>query len=106
MDINRDTILWVYERMVLIRKFEDRIHKLFAAGKIPGFVHLYAGEEAVGVGVIANLRDGRFYHQHSPRPRALHRQEGGPAQHDGRALWESHGVLQGQGRIDAHRRRR
>ena len=60
MDINRSKVLWVYERMLLIRKFEDRVHKLFAAGKIPGFVHLYAGEEAVGIGVVANLRDDDF----------------------------------------------
>ena len=60
MDISRDRMLWVYERMVLIREFEDRVHELFAAGKIPGFVHLYAGEEAVAVGVCANLRDDDF----------------------------------------------
>jgi pyruvate dehydrogenase E1 component alpha subunit len=60
MDIARDTLLWMYERMRLIRQFEERLHEDFAAGKIPGFVHLYAGEEAVAVGACANLRTDDF----------------------------------------------
>ena len=58
--ITRDKLLWIYERMVLIRRFEETVHELFAAGKIPGVVHLYAGEEAVAVGVCANLGDRDF----------------------------------------------
>lgn len=58
--ISRDRLLWIYERMALIRKFEDTVHDVFATGKIPGVVHLYAGEEAVAVGVCANLRDNDF----------------------------------------------
>jgi len=46
----------LYKKMLLVRKFEYRVKELFALGKIPGFVHLYAGEEAVAVGVCANLR--------------------------------------------------
>ena len=57
MDIPRDKLLEIYERMVTIRKFEDRVHDEYAAGRIPGFVHLYAGEEAVAVGVCAHLSD-------------------------------------------------
>jgi pyruvate dehydrogenase E1 component alpha subunit len=60
MDISRDKLLWMYERMRLIREFEERLHIDFAAGKIPGFVHLYAGEEAVAVGICANLTDTDF----------------------------------------------
>lgn len=60
MEISLDKLLWIYQRMVLIRKFEDKAHELFAAGDLPGFVHLYAGEEAVAVGVCANLRDDDF----------------------------------------------
>jgi TPP-dependent pyruvate/acetoin dehydrogenase alpha subunit len=60
MDIGKDTLLWMYERMRLIRQFEERLHQDFAAGKIPGFVHLYAGEEAVAVGACAQLRDDDF----------------------------------------------
>src|SRR5919108_1832535 len=60
MDLSRDTLLWMYERMRLIRLFEERLHEEFAAGKIPGFVHLYAGEEAVAVGACATLRQDDF----------------------------------------------
>jgi pyruvate dehydrogenase E1 component alpha subunit len=43
--------------MCTIRKFEERLHEEFARGDIPGFVHLYAGEEASGVGVCMHLDD-------------------------------------------------
>jgi pyruvate dehydrogenase E1 component alpha subunit len=54
--LTRDLALWMYERMLLIRFYEEKVREFFAQGKIPGFVHLYAGEEAVAVGVAANLR--------------------------------------------------
>ena len=57
MPIKKDRLKWIYERMCLIRKFEDHVHEEFAAGAIAGFVHLYAGEEAIAVGTMANLRD-------------------------------------------------
>jgi pyruvate dehydrogenase E1 component alpha subunit len=41
--------------MKTIREFEERVHVEFAAGEIPGFVHLYAGEEACAAGVCAHL---------------------------------------------------
>ncbi|HEY8891511.1 MAG TPA: thiamine pyrophosphate-dependent dehydrogenase E1 component subunit alpha [Clostridium sp.] len=41
--------------MVEIRTFEENIERLFFAGEIPGFVHLYIGEEAIATGVCANL---------------------------------------------------
>ena len=51
------TLLDMYERMAQIRAFEEAAGQSFAAGKMPGFVHLYAGEEAVAVGVCAHLSD-------------------------------------------------
>ncbi len=60
MELSNEKLLWIYERMRLIRAFEEQVHEDFAAGKIPGFVHLYAGEEAVAVGVCANLADEDF----------------------------------------------
>ena len=51
-----EQLLEMYQKMLLIRKFEEKVGDLFAAGKIPGFVHLYIGEEAVAVGVISALR--------------------------------------------------
>ncbi|MCM2533936.1 thiamine pyrophosphate-dependent dehydrogenase E1 component subunit alpha [Neobacillus pocheonensis] len=47
----------MYKKMLEIRNFEDKVHELFAQGILPGFVHLYAGEEAVAVGVCAHLND-------------------------------------------------
>jgi pyruvate dehydrogenase E1 component alpha subunit len=55
MQISHDKLRWAYERMLLIRYFEDQVHQLFLGGKLPGFAHLYAGEEAVAVGVCAHL---------------------------------------------------
>jgi TPP-dependent pyruvate/acetoin dehydrogenase alpha subunit len=60
MELPQDKALWLYDRMVTIRAFEERVAKLFADGRIPGFVHLYAGEEAVAVGVCAHLEDQDF----------------------------------------------
>lgn len=44
-----------YRTMVTIRFFEQTVEKHFLAGEIPGFVHLYIGEEAIATGVCANL---------------------------------------------------
>jgi pyruvate dehydrogenase E1 component alpha subunit len=44
-----------YETMVKIRYFESNVEKKFLAGEIPGFVHLYIGEEATGTGIMSNL---------------------------------------------------
>ncbi len=42
--------------MMLIRSFEERVRRLFAAGLLPGLVHLCSGQEAVAVGVCSALR--------------------------------------------------
>src|SRR5690349_23414684 len=57
-------LLKMYEQMVRIRLFEERAGREFAAGKVPGFVHLYAGEEAVAVGVCSHLTDDDFITSH------------------------------------------
>ena len=49
-EISKEKLLWIYERMRLIRAFEDRVAGLFTEGKLPGFVHLYAGGGAVAPG--------------------------------------------------------
>ena len=56
--LTREQLLSAYRMMRAIREFEERVHAEFATGEIPGFVHLYAGEEASAVGVCSNL-DGR-----------------------------------------------
>ena len=48
--------LGLYEQMVLLRQFELAAQKNYKERRMPGFIHLYVGEEAVGVGVCANLR--------------------------------------------------
>jgi acetoin:2,6-dichlorophenolindophenol oxidoreductase subunit alpha len=55
LDLDRAALLEMYERMIQIRVFEDLAGKNFAAGLVPGFVHLYAGEEAVAVGICSQL---------------------------------------------------
>ncbi|KKB73554.1 MULTISPECIES: thiamine pyrophosphate-dependent dehydrogenase E1 component subunit alpha [Bacillus] len=55
--LTKEKAEWMYKKMLEIRKFEDKVHELFAQGILPGFVHLYAGEEAVAVGVCAHLND-------------------------------------------------
>jgi len=42
--------------MVLIRRFEERCAELYQQGLIGGFLHLYIGQEATGVGAVAALR--------------------------------------------------
>jgi pyruvate dehydrogenase E1 component alpha subunit len=60
MQLNREQLIKAYRDMRTIRVFEDRVHDEFAAGGIPGFVHLYAGEEASAVGVCLELGDGDY----------------------------------------------
>ena len=57
LQLNRDDLLRAYRQMKTIREFEERVHVEFANGAIPGFVHLYAGEEASAVGVCLHLRE-------------------------------------------------
>jgi len=46
----------MYQRMLQIRYFEEKVFELYGQNLVPGTIHLYAGEEAVAVGVCANLR--------------------------------------------------
>ena len=60
MHIDRERLLEAYREMRTIREFEERLHKEFATGQIPGFVHLYAGEEVSAVAVCQQLGDGDY----------------------------------------------
>lgn len=53
----KDDLLQAYRTMRTIREFEERLHVEFAKGDIPGFVHLYAGEEACATGIMMHLSD-------------------------------------------------
>jgi acetoin:2,6-dichlorophenolindophenol oxidoreductase subunit alpha len=54
-ELTKDQLLEAYRVMRTIREFEERLHTEFATGEIPGFVHLYAGEEAIAAGVCGHL---------------------------------------------------
>ncbi len=57
VDISKEKLLEMYTSMMEIRKFEEKIVSFYTLGKVPSFPHAYIGEEAVAVGVSANLRD-------------------------------------------------
>ena len=57
LQLPREKLLEAYRTMRTIRDFEERVHIEFEAGRLPGFVHLYAGEEASAVGVCLHLDD-------------------------------------------------
>ncbi|HUB11714.1 MAG TPA: thiamine pyrophosphate-dependent dehydrogenase E1 component subunit alpha [Acetobacteraceae bacterium] len=55
MQLNRETLIQAFRVMTTIRRFEERVQEEFSKGGIPGFVHLYAGQEASAVGVCSHL---------------------------------------------------
>ena len=65
-ELPAEQLLDAYRIMRTIRDFEERVHDEFAGGDIPGFVHLYAGEEASAAGVCATSTTAT----RSPRPTA------------------------------------
>jgi 2-oxoisovalerate dehydrogenase E1 component len=56
LNLSEVEMLAMYRTMLLIRRTEEQIAKLYAAGKIFGGCHSYVGEEAVATGVCAHLR--------------------------------------------------
>jgi pyruvate dehydrogenase E1 component alpha subunit len=54
---SNEELVGLLEKMLVIREFETTVQKHFAEGEIPGFVHLYLGEEAVGVGACSALKE-------------------------------------------------
>jgi len=55
MELSRDRLLETYRTMRTIRSFEQTLNELSQAGRVPGFLHLYAGEEAIAAGVSVSL---------------------------------------------------
>lgn len=60
MPNNKQTFVNLYRTMLTIRQFEDTAGTCFAAGEIPGFIHLSVGQEASSVGVCSCLRKDDF----------------------------------------------
>ncbi|MCL4417702.1 MAG: thiamine pyrophosphate-dependent dehydrogenase E1 component subunit alpha [Actinobacteria bacterium] len=59
-DLNKKKLLSLYEVMIKIRYFEEKILDLFLQGKLPGTLHLYNGQEAISAGVCSNLRNDDY----------------------------------------------
>ena len=59
--MTREEAFSLYKQMLLIRRFEERCAQLYVEGKIGGFLHLYIGQEAVGVGAMSLLRPDDYF---------------------------------------------
>jgi pyruvate dehydrogenase E1 component alpha subunit len=55
--VDHELLLNAYRKMLELRLFELKVQELYRNARLPGFVHLYVGEEAVAVGVCMNLID-------------------------------------------------
>ena len=58
-EINRDSSIWLYKRMLMIRRFEEQARREANAGKLSG-IHSSIGQEAVPTGICAHLEDADF----------------------------------------------
>jgi len=54
--VEKTKLIEMYQQMLQIRYFEEKVFELYGQNLVPGTIHLYAGEEAVAVGVCSNLR--------------------------------------------------
>ena len=67
LSLTREQLVEFYRRMVLIRRYEDHLYRLFLQGLVPGTLHQCQGQEAVAVGVCAALRvDDVIFSTHRP----------------------------------------
>jgi TPP-dependent pyruvate/acetoin dehydrogenase alpha subunit len=65
MKNRKEELLHLYQVMLTIRRFEERVVIDYRSGAIPGIVHSYIGQEAVATGVCTNLRrDDRIISNH------------------------------------------
>ena len=56
LNLSKEKLIEIYKKMFEIRCFEEKVFELYAQNLVPGTIHLYAGEEAVAVGICSNLR--------------------------------------------------
>ena len=59
-DIPNDKLIRLYQQMVAIRLFEERVNDLYTRALMPGLAHLYIGEEAIAVGVCEALQNSDY----------------------------------------------
>ena len=84
--IEVNLLLDLYRKMLELREFELKVQELYRRGLLPGFVHLYIGEEAVAVGVCSNLEpNDLIYSTHRGHGHAL--AKGVPARKVLAELW-------------------
>lgn len=55
LSLKKEQFSEMYRKMLEIRLFEEKVFDLYGQNLVPGTIHLYAGEEAVAVGVCSNL---------------------------------------------------
>ena len=71
-EFTTEQLLGFYETMLLIRQFELRVQYHYRNGRIPGFIHLYIGEEATATGICAHLlREDKITSTHRGHGHAL-----------------------------------
>jgi pyruvate dehydrogenase E1 component alpha subunit len=58
--LEKEKMVEIYRKMLEIRLFEEKVFELYGQNLVPGTIHLYAGEEAVAVGVCENLREDDY----------------------------------------------
>ena len=69
---DKETLLALYRQMLVMRRHEEAAARSYREGHIPGFIHLYIGEEAVAAGVCAHLtRDDYVASTHRGHAHAL-----------------------------------
>ncbi len=69
---SQEQLIKMYQLMVTIRRFEDRLYQLFLQGLVPGTLHQYQGQEAVAVGVCTALKpDDIIFSTHRPVGHAI-----------------------------------
>jgi TPP-dependent pyruvate/acetoin dehydrogenase alpha subunit len=60
MDLSNDKMIHMFEQMTLLREFDERAGLLMEQARVHGSVHLYCGEEAIGVGVCEALQSDDY----------------------------------------------
>ena len=72
MGYDKEFLISLYRKMLLIRQFEERVKYLFLEGIMPGTIHQYQGQEAIAVGVCSALNsDDVITSTHRPHGHAL-----------------------------------
>ena len=60
LNLPKENLIIMYRKMLEIRFFEEKVFELYGQNLVPGTIHLYAGEEAVAVGVCSVLNKGDY----------------------------------------------